>query len=154
MNNVLIAILGVAFVSADWTKYKDATYPIQYEYTSLRSQQNHTSSSVTASSQSHQVDYQSSCSGSTSSLPPWTSLFASLFTTNSQWNGYTGGETINAHHVRYWRLRLSSDGGEEGWISTDPVQGPFDRVRIDRGTPVVQSWQESLEEPPGGGGGG
>jgi hypothetical protein len=135
-------------IASDWTKYKFQMYPTMYEYTFVRSYSNSSQEAVTAPTENHSVPLRSYCNGSPSTSPPWSGYFATLFDTTIYWNGTTGG-TVNAGMKRTWELRNKNDGGEEGWMGSNPVSGPFDRLRIDRHSPTLLSYEEPLSQ--GGG---
>ena len=121
------------------------------EYTALRNVINGTQSPITASTENHSKDLRSYCSGSSSSAPPWTTNFATIYDTTATWNGTTGG-TVGAMKIRYWRLRVWNDGGDEGWTGSNPSSGPFDRTEVRRHDPVVLTHEEDAAPPPEEGG--
>lgn len=113
-----------------------------YEYTSLRTVTNSSSEAIVAPDQNHSESLRSYCSGAASSAPPWSSYFTALFDTTATWSGTTGG-SVSANNTRYWQLRVNNNGGTEQWLwPSPPISGPHTRVRIDRGSAIILTYEE------------
>lgn len=113
-----------------------------YEYTSLRTVTNSSSEAIVAPDQNHSESLRSYCSGAASSAPPWSSYFTALFDTTATWSGTTGG-SVSANKTRYWQLRVNNNGGTEQWLwPSPPISGPHTRVRIDRGSAIILTYEE------------
>lgn len=69
------------------------------------------------------------------------------------WSGTSGPVFLPANTARFYKLRITTNGGQEKWVSVNPVQGPFSRYRNDR-TAYFFYVDESLDQDPGEGGSG
>ncbi len=150
-----LSILLASGLVADWSTVPADTYsyPESYAFEPMRTIANMNIYPVPYGVQSHSHAYQSECDGSTSTLPPWNSYFATRFIISHNWSGESGPGIVPAQTARYYELRITTNGGQEKWVSVNPVQGPFSRYRNDR-TAALLTEDQSLEEGPGGGGNG
>lgn len=153
----LVAITALATLAPppaldEWVLLSDITYPSMDEYVeTLRTYDNMTGSPVTVSSQNHARTYNSYCSGSSSSAPPWTSYFQSLFNTNTEVTLTTSG-TVGAMKRGVWDFYVWNDGGEQKWFNASYNPTTHMRTRIDRHTPHIHYYEQNLVQGGGGGG--
>jgi hypothetical protein len=155
MATILIGITLGLVALADWSTVPadTYTYPETNEFFGKCTVTNQTFYPVPYSVESHSHGFQSECEGSQSALPPWNSYFAALFVTSHTWSGTSGPGILPANTARFYKLRITTNGGQEKWVSVNPVQGPYSRYRNDR-TAYFFYVDESLDQDPGEGGSG
>ncbi len=149
---LICGVVNASLLStADWQLIGNTPYPAFDEFIeTLRTYDNATSSPVTVTSQNHERTYRSYCTGATSSAPPWTSYFQTLFDTNTPVTLTTSG-TVGAMKKGVWDYYVWNEGGEQKWMNTDYDPTTYERVRIDRYSPHVHYYEQNLT---GGGQGG
>jgi hypothetical protein len=123
-------------------------YPAMREEVTLRTEYNPSGAAITIETKTHVTGLRSYCSGSPETNPPWNPYWATLFDTTVNITTQTGG-TVSATSVKRWKLKWWNTGGEELLTHVDPYEGPYIRVRVDRGNHELVVSEESLI---GGGG--
>lgn len=155
MKKYILAALAIATCSmvhaSDWTRTKYSMYPPMNEFvTTLRVEYNWTGGPVSVATEAWEEDVNSYCSGSSSTLPPWSSYFAAIFNIDTPWSGTTSG-TVDAMKKRIWELWCINTGGDERWFKANEDPNTHERLRIDRDDCFYVTYQLNLSNQGGSG---